>query len=407
MTALAAAACCWMFQGFVPARFALLGGILVAFHHGLQFYWLNYWSGSVALLGGALLYGALARLWRRPRVGPALALAVGIALLANSRPYSGLIASIPVAIALAMRLAGRHRSPVAASFRRVLLPVSIVLALVGLWMGHYNTRITGSPFRLPYQVHSDQYSYTPVFLWQEPRPVPAYRNTMFERFYLGWQAEGYREQQSLGESFARKRKNLYFYVTPLLMLPLLTLPWVLRSRRSRFALGCVALVFGASLGVAGTHPHYIAPVAPLLFLLVVQGLRQIDLWRWRGRALGHQVVLGIVVVQIGIFVAACVLYAAQEPPAWAARRASIQQELDEMPGKHLVLVRYTDDQSPHEEWVWNEAEIDAARVVWARPLAPEAEQRLIDYFGDRQVWNLFPHRSGDELQKVASASTPR
>jgi len=398
-TALAAAACCWMFQAFVPPRFVLLGGVLVAFHHGLQFYWQNYWNGSVAMLGGALLYGALPRLWRRPSVGPALALAVGIALLANSRPYSGLIAALPVVVALGWRMMGPQRPPFSLCFRRILLPVSVVLIGVGFWMGHYNERVTGSPLRLPYQVHSEQYAYTPVFLWQAPRPLPSYRNSMFERFYVGWQEEGYREQRSLSESFRHKRKNLYFFVTPLLMVPLLTLPWMLRSRRSRFALLCVALVFGASLGVAGTHAHYIAPVAPLLFLLVVQGLRRLDPWRWLERPVGHWLVVAIAVVQVGIFAAACVLYGAQEPPAWATRRASIQEELEAMPGKHLVLARYADDQSPHEEWVWNEASIDAAKVIWARPLAPDAERRLIDAFSDRQVWNLFPHRTGGELQK--------
>jgi hypothetical protein len=405
-TALAAAAWCWMFQGFAPARFAMLGGLLVALHHGLQFDWQNYWNGSVALLGGALLYGALPRLWRRPQVGPALALAFGLVLLANTRPYSGLVASLPVAVALGIRMSGKRRPPFSDSLRRFALPVAIVLVLAASWMGVYNARITGSPFRLPYQVHSAEYAYTPTFLWQSPRPVPNYRNTMFERFYLGWQAEGYLAQQSVAASFARKRQNLYFYLTPLLMVPLVTLPWLLRSRRSRFALGCVVLVFGASLGVAGTHAHYIAPIAPLLFLLVVQGLRQVNLWRWRGHAVGHGLVVAVFVAQVVIFEAATALYAAYEPPLWATRRAALQTELENTPGKHLVLVRYEDDQSPHEEWVSNEADIDAAKVVWARPLAPEAERRLIGYFADRRVWNLFPQRPGDELRESPKLPAP-
>jgi len=398
--ALAAAACCWMLQGFVPARFALLGGVLVAFHHGLQFYWQNYWGGSVALLGGALLYGALPRLWRRPAVGPSLALAAGLALLANSRPYTGLVAALPVALALAVRFAGRRRPAFVVTLRRFVAPVAAVLVVVAAGMLYYDARVTGDPFRLPYQVHGEQYAYTPVFLMQSPRPAPAYRNQMFERFHLGWQSQGYQEQQSIGDSFARKRKNLYFFVTPLLMVPLLTFPWLLRSRKSLFALASVGLVFGASLAVTGVHAHYIAPVAPMLFLLVVQGLRQCHLWRPWGRPVGHWLVVAIALIQVAIFAAAFVLYRNQPPPEWATRRAEIQDRLEAMGGKHLVVVHYSDSQSPHEEWVWNRADIDAARVVWARSLGADEDRELLEHFGDRRLWELRPDRVGDELHEI-------
>ena len=55
--------------------------------------WQDYWNGSVALLGGGLLFGAFPRIRRRPRVASALALVAGLVLLANSRPFSGLVAS--------------------------------------------------------------------------------------------------------------------------------------------------------------------------------------------------------------------------------------------------------------------------------------------------------------------------
>src|SRR5437899_1201971 len=59
-------------------------------------YWgRGYFGGAAAALGGALLYGALPRLMRAPRVGVALTIGVGLALLANSRPFEGLAVSLP------------------------------------------------------------------------------------------------------------------------------------------------------------------------------------------------------------------------------------------------------------------------------------------------------------------------
>ena len=235
-----------------------------------------------------------------------------------------------------MTMSPFRRPPAAMSLGRVIVPAALLLVLVGSWMAYYNARLTGDPMTLPYQAHSQRYAYTPVFLWQKPRPAPEYPNQAFRDFYLGWQAEGYLEQQSLSEAFRRKRENLYFYATPLLLVPLVTLPWMLRSRRTRFAAGTVLLVFAASLGVSGTHAHYIAPVAPLIFLLVVQGLRQVNLFAWRGRVVGPALVAALLLLHLAIFAAAIPLYAAQEVPAWALQRDRIRAKLEGMPDRHLV-----------------------------------------------------------------------
>jgi hypothetical protein len=43
-------------------------------------------------------------------------------------------------------------------------------------------------------------------------------------------------------------------------------------------------------------------------------------------------------------------------------------KLKEEQGRHLVIVRYGPRHSEHDEWVYNEAEIDGARVLWARDM---------------------------------------
>jgi len=53
-----------------------------------------------------------------------------------------------------------------------------------------------------------------------------------------------------------------------------------------------------------------------------------------------------------------------------------------------VVIRYGDHHNPHEEWVYNRADLDAAAIVWARDMGWAADRRLLERFGTRTAWLL-------------------
>src|SRR5690349_7579936 len=116
-----------MLQGWVSPPWAMLGSLLCVVRFATYSYWMNsYFGGSVAALGGALVIGALPRLKRtqKPRYG--LVFAIGLGLLANSRPYEGLIFSIPFLLAACYWLL-KHRIQIP---RKAFVLVPGIAALV-------------------------------------------------------------------------------------------------------------------------------------------------------------------------------------------------------------------------------------------------------------------------------------
>ena len=408
------AAILWMLQAWMPARWALLGGVLVALKLGIASYWMNsYWGGAVAAIGGALVLGALARIVKRARVRDAVLVGLGVAILANSRPYEGFLFCLPAAAWLLWWLIDRTKSKDALRARllKAMVPIAIVLVLTAVWMGYYNWRLTGNALLLPHVLNTRTYHTAPLFLWEHPKPEMHYRNQQFEDFYNGWERENYHNTRAdvFRVSWEKLFRGGVTYFWPGLLLALPALPFAVRDSRMRLPLIAVSIGVVGVFVVIWSAAHYAAPITCAIYALIVQAIRHLRTIRISARpiglALSRALVLALV-LDTAIHVARGVC----DPLLWPCEgdpsRTAIAEKLNRTPGKHLIVVRYTEDHNIHDDWVYNGAEIDNAKVLWAREIGAEQNAKLFAYFKDRKIWLVTPDTDNTYLEPYTPPEAP-
>ncbi|MGB0054255.1 MAG: hypothetical protein WBQ02_18560, partial [Terracidiphilus sp.] len=78
---------------------------------------------------------------------------------------------------------------------------------------------------------------------------------------------------------------------------------------------------------------------------------------------------------------------------WGVPRERVKEQLEKLPGKQLAIVRYEPKHEAFDEWVYNDADIDDSKVIWAREMKPDENLELIRYYHDRTVWLVEPDQS--------------
>ena len=387
------ALCYWMMRGWTTPRWALLGGLIAVFQFGPLNQWTNsYWGGGLSAAAGCLVFGALPRLRNHAQLRDGILLGMGLALHLVTRPYESvfLLACVPLFL-------GR-RFP-----RKALLAAAFVcLPAIGITLLQ-NKRVTGNWTQLPYSLSQYQYG-VPAALTFQQTPVPHLPLTQQQQLDYRMQSNFHPGKDTLGSYFARllyRIRYYRFYFCPPLYLALLAFLVGLRSYRwACIPLACLIFALGTNFFPAFQF-HYLAAVVCLFVLMSVRGLQTLTRLRWGKQA--ARVLIFFCAAQFVFWYSPHLLEGTGFPleivrfDMWNSinhrnpeRRTDIDRQLAAIPGKLLVLVRYWPQHAFQDEWVYNGADIDGQRIVWARDLGDAENQKLLGYYGDRKALILEP-----------------
>jgi hypothetical protein len=407
----------WMLRAWITPGWALIGGVLAVFEFGPLSQWMNsYWGGAFGAAAGCLVFGSLPRLFGSHQRRYAFPLVAGLGLHMLIRPFE----SIFLLICSGLYLAPMIRTP---EGRKALIRATPILAgglvAVVAVIGVQNKSVTGSWMTLPYQLSQYQYG-VPASLTFQPNQTPHVPLTPQQelgyRSQIAFRGSGPETMSTyLARLWGRVRYYRFFFLPPLYVAIAAFLPSLRRPQFAWVALTLLIFALGTNFFPA-FQLHYLAAVTCLFLLVSVIGLQQVRDWNVDA----GNVLVFLCIAHFGFWYVmhvadtSQVSQAARRYETWDAinhgnpeRRIEVNQELGAMPGKLLVFVRYWPQHIFQDEWVYNEADIDAARIVWARDLGEPKNEKLRHYYPDRKLLLLEPDARPPKLEDYPMPEAPK
>jgi hypothetical protein len=186
-----------------------------------------------------------------------------------------------------------------------------------------------------------------------------------------------------------------FFFGPVLTIPLIMLGSVWRRRKMLFA--GLAGAFAAIMLEGAASPHYLAPATAVLIAILVECCRHLQAARIRILPLLPAVMVLVLALRIGAEQAGLPYTQKLNFQTWCCRvegnrnKPRIIAELAKMPGNHLVFVKPKTDSHNLFQWIYNDADIDSSRFVWARDLGDAENAQLAASMAGRKFWIVDPN----------------
>lgn len=416
--------CYWMLRAWVAPAWALAGGLLAVIEFGPLNLWTNcYWGGALAAAAGCLVFGALPRLFQTWNRRNAALLGLGAGIHCITRQFESTLLLLCILLFFVPVL--RRRNELEKALRLAPFAIAAAAPFFALILLQ-NKAVTHNWLTLPEQLSQYQYG-VPTSLTFQPVPTPHVPLTPQQQLDYRAQTLGHGlEPDSLPRFLLRLefRVRYYrFFFLPALYVALIAFLFTWSESRFLYVAGALAIfALGTNL-FPYLLPHYLAAVTCLFILVAVAGLERLSRIHLRDRAIGAEaakIIALLCIMHFAIWYGSHLFentsVAADLEPyeSWDVinhvdphGRVAVNRQLAAIPGKLVILVRYSPRHIFQNEWVWNAADIDASRVVWARDLGPAENTKLAAYYPHRAFWLLQPDLRSPKLERYSPESKPK